>query len=85
MIFLAMSITEYFRAYYTNKYDCRVVEYIDVGLFWREDFCLIIYISVKQHVYREINKDYKPEVKIQNLELFDFIQTFSYNVYVVQW
>jgi hypothetical protein len=42
-----MSITEYFRACYTNKSDCRVVEYIHVGLFWREDFHLIIYISVK--------------------------------------
>jgi hypothetical protein len=38
MLFLAMSITEDFRAYYTNKSDCRVVEYIHVGLFWREDF-----------------------------------------------
>jgi hypothetical protein len=55
MLFLAMSITEYFRAYYTNKSDSRVVEYIHVGLFRREDFRLIIYISVKQQVYREQN------------------------------
>jgi hypothetical protein len=46
MLFLAMSITEYFRAYYTNKSDYQIVEYIHVGLFWREDFRQIIYISV---------------------------------------
>jgi hypothetical protein len=39
MLVLAMSITEDLSAYYTNKFDCRVVKYIHVGLFWREDIC----------------------------------------------
>jgi hypothetical protein len=50
-----MPITKDFRAYYTNKSDCPVVEYIHVGLFWQEDFRQIIYISVYQQVYREQN------------------------------
>jgi hypothetical protein len=56
MLFLAMSITEYLRAFYTHKSDSRVVEYIHVELFLREDFRYIIDINVKQQqVYRKQN------------------------------